>query len=104
MATTKSRALKGYQGRDVISHRRYSFKTATNRFKRKGEFTLRGTRIGKTIVYGLGHKAGEQWGKEKQIDPESLNTKYSKNSPSFDEGVYKYKESKKQKALSALKE
>jgi len=104
MAKSKSRALKGYKGRDAISHRRYSFKTAINRAKRTGEFTLRGTRVGKTIVYGLGHKAGEQWGEEKKIDPESAATKYSKNSPSFDEGVYKYKESKKQKALSTLKE
>jgi len=100
MSTTKSRALKGYQGRDIISHRKYNIKTALNRFKKTGNFTLRGTKIGGKVVYGLGHKAGENWGAEKQIDPDSIATKYSKNSPSFDEGVHKYKESAKQKALS----
>lgn len=100
--SSKSKALKGYKGRDKISHRRYSFKTSTNRYKNTGKFTYRGTKMGKKIVYGLGHKAGEEWGAKKEIDPSSQIRKYSKNSPSFDEGVYKYKESKK-KALQALK-
>lgn len=92
----------GYKGRDTVSHRKYSFQTAINRFKKTGGFIYRGTKKGGRIIYGLGHEAGEKWGAQKQIDPDSLNTKYSKNSPSFDEGVYKYKLSAKQKALNKL--
>lgn len=99
MSTTKSRALKGYKSRDIISHRRYNFETAINRFKRTGKFTFRG----KGVLAGSGHRAGESWGEEKGIDPESTNTKYSKNSPSFDEGVYQYKEAKR-KALENKKD
>jgi hypothetical protein len=99
MSTSKSRALKGYKGRDRISHRTYSRKTSINRFKKTGKFTYRGTRVGNKVIYGLGHAAGERWGAEKEIDPNSQVRKYSKNSPSFDEGVYKYKESAKSKAL-----
>lgn len=94
---------KGYKGRDSISHRQYSRQTALNRYKKTGKFTYRGTKVGGRVVYGLGHKAGENWGEAKEIDPTSQVRKYSKNSPSFDEGVYKYKESKK-KALEANKE
>ncbi len=97
--TNKSKALKGYKGRDPISHRQYNRKTAINRFKKTGNFTYRGTKVGGKIVYGLGHAAGENWAEKKQIDPKSRATKYSKNSPSFDEGVYKYKQSAKSKAL-----
>lgn len=96
---SKSRALKGYKGRDSVSHRTYNRRTSINRFKKTGSFTYRGTKVGKRIIYGLGHKAGEEWASKKQIDPKSRVTKYSKNSPSFDEGVYKYKMSAKSKAL-----
>ena len=98
----KSKALRkkvGYKARDSISHRTYSRKTSINRFKKTGNFTYRGTKIGGKVIYGLGHKAGENWAESKQIDPKSQVRKYSKNSPSFDEGVYKYKESAKSKAL-----
>lgn len=94
--TSKSRALKGYKGRDSVSHRKYSFKTATNRYQRTKKFTYRG----KGSLKGSGHRAGESWGAQKSIDPESRVRKYSKNSPSFDEGVWKYKEGAKRKALS----
>lgn len=40
------------------------------------------------IQNGSGHRAGENWGDAKDIDPTSPVTKYSKNSPSFDEGVW----------------
>ncbi len=103
---SKSRALtklKGYKGRDSISHRKYNRKTSINRFKKTGKFTYRGTRVGGKTVYGLGHKAGENWGSAKQIDPTSRVTKYSKNSPSFDEGVMKYKMGAKSSALSSMK-
>ena len=100
MKTTKSRALKGYKGRDPVSHRTYNRKTSINRFNKTGSFTYRGTKVGKTIIYGLGHDAGERWAAQKAIDPSSRVRKYSKNSPSFDEGVYKYKLSKKSQALS----
>ncbi len=93
--TSKSKVLKGYKSRDRISHRTYNIKTAINRFKKTGKFTYRG--VGK--MKGSGHKAGEEWAEKKEINPESITTKYSKNSPSFDEGVYKYKSSKS-KALA----
>lgn len=95
----KSRALKGYKGRDKISHRTYSRKTSINRFKRTGKFNFVGTKKGGKIIYGLGHKAGEEWGEKKDINPKSITRKYSKNSPSFDEGVFQYKEGVKKKAL-----
>jgi len=96
MKNAKTRALRGYQGRDPVSHRRYDRKTSLRRYKKTGQFTYRGTRVGGKMVYGLGHKAGEQWAEQRGIDPESRVRKYSKNSPSFDEGVYKYKMQKKQ--------
>lgn len=101
--STKSKALKGYHGRDKISHRTYNRKTALSRFAKSGKFTLRGTRVGNKVVYGLGHKAGENWAAAKDINPTSQVRKYSKNSPSFDEGVYKYKQSAKAKALAQAK-
>lgn len=85
-------ALIGYKRRDPISHRRYSFQTAINRFQKTGKFAYRKD--------GSGHRAGEAWGDQKNIDPESQVTKYSKNSPSFDEGVYLSKA--KRKALETI--
>lgn len=102
LLAAKSKALKGYQSRDKISHRTYNRATSINRFKKTGNFTYRGTKVGKRIVYGLGHKAGEEWAAKKSIDPNSRVRKYSKNSPSFDEGVYKYKMSKS-KAITGAK-
>lgn len=95
--------LKGYQSRDPISHRRYSRTTSLNRMRRTGKYNYVGTMVRGKMIYGLGHKAGEMWGAAKRIDPESKATKYSKNSPSFDEGVHNYKISAKGKALSAFK-
>ncbi len=88
---TKSSALRGYKRRDTISHRTYSRKTSIARYKKTGKFLH--------VAGGSGHRAGEAWGAAKEIDPNSKITKYSKNSPSFDEGVYQYKQSKKAKAL-----
>lgn len=89
---------KGYAARDAISHRKYSRKTSINRFKKTGKFTYRGIGAKK----GSGHEAGRKWGEAKGIDPSSRVRKYSKNSPSFDEGVYQYKSRKK--ALENKKE
>lgn len=88
--------IKGYGGRDSISHRRYKFSTAINRLKRTKQFTFRG----KGTQEGSGHLAGEKWAEDKEINPESETTKYSKNSPSFDEGVYIYKSRALSKAKS----
>lgn len=100
---SKSQALKGYLGRDPISHRKVSRAVQARRFKKTGKYTYRGTKIGGKVVYGLGHAAGENWGASKGIDPTSRVQKYSKNSPSFDEGVTKYKMSQKSKALNTMK-
>src|SRR4051812_29020985 len=52
---------------------------------------------------GSGHKAGESWGEKKQIDPNSKVRKYSKRSPSFDQGVDNYKVKAHNKAISEAK-
>ncbi len=52
---------------------------------------------------GSGHQAGESWGEAKKIDPDSRERKYSKNSPSFDQGVRNYKQRAYNKALSEAK-
>ncbi len=96
---SKSKALKkGYKSRDPISHRKSSRAKQEKRFKTTGKFTYRG----KGALRGSGHRAGENWGENKGIDPDSRIRKYSKNSPSFDEGVMKYKMSAKQKSLEKL--
>lgn len=79
----------GYKQRDRIAHRTYSWKRAVGRFRRRGKFN--------TVNGGSGHKAGEAWGDAKDIDPNSPIRRYSKNSPSFDEGVYM---SKKKRAMA----
>ena len=87
----KTKALRGYQRRDPVSHRTYDRKVSIARYKKTGRFTYQKD--------GSGHRAGEKWGADKEIDPNSQVRKYSKNSPSFDEGVYLYKETAKSKAL-----
>lgn len=52
---------------------------------------------------GSGHHAGEGWGDKKKIDPSSPIRKYSKNSPSFDQGVRNYKVKAHNKALNEAK-
>lgn len=52
---------------------------------------------------GSGHQAGESWGEQKQIDPNSTTRKYSKRSPSFDQGVNNYKVRAHNKAISNAK-
>lgn len=81
------KALKGYKRRDSVTHRRYSRSASLRHYKRTGSF--------RTVSGGSGHKAGEQWGDAKGIDPTSRVRKYSKNSPSFDEGVYLSKQKRK---------
>lgn len=73
------------------------FKKSYNRAKSIVGFKKTGTF--KNKIDGSGHLAGEQWAAKKEIDPTSQVRRYSKNSPSFDEGVYKYKQSAKQKAV-----
>lgn len=70
----------GYQRRDSSTHRKYNRKSSLRRFMRTGKFHF--------VVNGSGHRAGEAWGDAKDIDPTSPVRKYSKNSPSFDEGVW----------------
>lgn len=77
----------GYQRRDAVTHRTYSRKASLRHFKKTGKF--------RTVSGGSGHRAGEQWGDKKGIDPNSSVRKYSKNSPSFDEGVYLSKQKRK---------
>lgn len=85
-------ALKGYKGRDPISHRKSNLYVQYRRFK-DGKMTYRG------VPPGSGHAAGEKWGEQKGIDPNSQVLKYSKNSPSFDEGVWTYKKNSKNQAI-----
>lgn len=69
----------------------YSFAKAIARYKKTGKVKF----VGKGAAKGSGHRAGEEWGDRKQIDPESHVRRYSKNSPSFDEGVYISKSKRK---------
>ena len=88
--------MVGYARRDPVSHRKYDFNTAINRYEKTGHFNY--------VSDGRGHRAGESWAAQKNIDPEDPNYRYGKNSPSFDEGVYKYKkEAQSKKALMAGK-
>lgn len=77
-----------------FGERQYNRKSSLQRFRRTGQFRYVGD--------GSGHKAGEKWGDEKDIDPESRTTKYSKNSPSFDEGVYLSKKKRGTQEISNL--
>lgn len=74
---------KGYERRDRVSHRKYNLATAMRRFQKTGKL--------QAVDEGQGHAAGYKWAKAKGIDPHDNETKYSKNSPSFDEGVALYK-------------
>lgn len=92
--TSKSKALKGYKaGRmvDGVFKKSYNRAKSIARFKKTGAF--------KNKIDGSGHLAGEKWAQKKEIDPTSQVRRYSKNSPSFDEGVYKYKQQARQKAF-----
>lgn len=89
----------GYKARDAITHRQTKLRALVKRFK-SGTITYRG----KGKLRGSGHAAGRDWGEKKGIDPSSKMKKYSKNSPSFDEGVWQYKASKAQEAKSKLAE
>lgn len=74
--------------------RQYNRKSSLQRFRRTGQFRYVGD--------GSGHLAGEKWGDAKNIDPSSRSTKYSKNSPSFDEGVYLSKQKRKGTEITNL--
>jgi hypothetical protein len=90
----KTKALKGYKAgriKNGVFVKSYNRKKSIARFKKTGSF--------KNKIDGSGHAAGEQWATKKEIDPNSQVRRYGKNSPSFDEGVYKYKQSAKQKAF-----
>lgn len=88
--------LKGYKARDTVTHRKTNLNALYRRFK-TGKITYRG----KGKLKGSGHAAGREWGERKGIDPNSRVKKYSKNSPSFDEGVWQHKQSAHEKALSS---
>lgn len=86
------KSLKGYKAKN------YSYAKTLKRFrkfKKTGKFSFRKD--------GSGHTAGEDWGKKKGIDPNSTVKRYSKNSPSFDEGVHQYKASAKNRALNSMR-
>lgn len=72
----------------------YNWAKSIKRFKRTGSF--------KNVWQGQGHAAGEEWGTRKDIDPDSAQRRYSKNSPSFDEGVYKSKQERKKKMAEKM--
>lgn len=69
------------------NRRGYNFNKSVRAYKKLGSWNH--------VKDGSGHKAGESWAASKGIDPSSRVTRYSKNSPSFDEGVYTYKQKMK---------
>jgi len=46
----------------------------------------------RTKIDGGGHDAGYRWAQSNDISPKDRKRKYGANSPSFDEGVYEYKQ------------
>ena len=91
MSRTKSRKKVGYARRDALTHRKYNFKASIKRYHKTGKML--------NVAGGSGHVAGEEWARKKNINPDSKITRYGKNSPSFDEGVYRHKMLAKAKAL-----
>lgn len=92
MATSRSKALVGYKARYASSGNKvYNRSKSLKQYKRTGFFKVKKD--------GSGHDAGTKWAEQKGIDPTSRTWRYGKNSPSFDEGVYAYKQSAKSKAL-----
>lgn len=81
----------GYKRRDPVAHRRENMArrlpASVLSFKKTGNF--------KYVKDGSGHRAGENWGDQKNIDPYSNTMRYSKNSPSFDSGVWLSKKKRK---------
>ncbi len=85
-----------YGNRGVGYNRRgYNWAKSINQYKKTGSF--------KVVKDGSGHDAGFKWGNAKKINPDTMQRRYSKNSPSFDEGVWLSKRSR-QKALDKAKE
>lgn len=77
-----------YGNRGVGYNRKgYKWSKSIGRYKKTGKFRF--------VKSGEGHRAGENWGDKKGIDPQSPQRRYSKNSPSFDEGVYLSKKKRK---------
>jgi hypothetical protein len=72
----------------------YSWGKSQRRFRKTGFY--------RTVSGGSGHEAGAKWGDAKQIDPDSQQRRYSKNSPSFDEGVKLSKISRRKKKADAV--
>ena len=79
---------KGY------NRRGYSWGKSQKRFRKTGFF--------RTVSGGSGHEAGQKWGNAKGIDPDSQQRRYSKNSPSFDEGVKLSKISRRKKKAAEV--
>lgn len=69
------------------SRKGYLWSKSIKKYKQTGRF--------RHVQDGSGHRAGENWGDAKDIDPTSQQRRYSKNSPSFDEGVYLSKQKRK---------
>ena len=87
---------KGYNRiwKTKFGPRKYKRKSSFRHYERTGKF--------KNVGTGSGHRAGEEWGDRKGISPTSKTTRYSKNSPSFDEGVFLSKA--RRKALETKRE
>lgn len=80
-------------GKAGYKRKGYNWHKSIANYKKTGTF--------KTVKDGSGHNAGYNWASAKEIDPSSKQRRYSKNSPSFDEGVYKYKQEAKTKSKMA---
>lgn len=91
MTKIKKMAYRYWRKPTKVGYKRkgYNFKKSVASYKKSGYF--------KTVKGGSGHDAGFRWAEAKGIDPESKVQRYSKNSPSFDEGVYRYKDVQKQR-------
>lgn len=82
---------KGYTAK-YENNKGYSFHSSVRNFKKTGYF--------RTRVDARGHDAGFNWAKVAMVDPHERKRKYGLNSPSFDEGVYAYKQHAKSQGMS----
>lgn len=55
----------------------------------------------KTKIDSRGHSSGYSWAEKKGISHTDRKRKYGLNSPSFDEGVYEYKQRSREEALKS---
>lgn len=83
MARSQTSRVMAKKMKNPVGYNRpgYNWESSVKRYSKTGQWNY--------VKDGSGHAAGERWGA--RISPGDENNRYSKNSPSFDEGVYESK-------------